>query len=74
MIQVVGADSASVTLRAEATVDRTEFGMTWSPLGMAAHQARGSSPAVSYAHDRLQHGQDKKQPYGVVFLVKGCEK
>ena len=40
VIQVVGADSASVTLRAEATVDRTEFGMTWSPLGMAAHQAR----------------------------------
>ena len=37
--QVVGADSASVTLRAEATVDRTEFGMTWSPLGMADHQA-----------------------------------
>ncbi len=40
VIQVVGADNASVTLRAEATVDRTEFGMTWSPLGMAAHQAR----------------------------------
>ena len=39
MIRVVGVDSTSVTLRADVTVDRTEFGMTWSPLGMAAHEA-----------------------------------
>jgi polyisoprenoid-binding protein YceI len=38
-IQIVAADHKSSTLRAEATVDRTEFGMTWSPLGMAARQA-----------------------------------
>ena len=39
VIRVVGVDSTSVTLRADVTVDRTEFGMTWSPLGMAAHEA-----------------------------------
>jgi polyisoprenoid-binding protein YceI len=39
VVQVVQAASGSVTLRAEVTVDRSEFGMTWSPLGMAARQA-----------------------------------
>ena len=30
----------AVTLRGEVTVDRTQLGMTWSPLGMASKQAR----------------------------------
>ena len=30
----------AVTLRAELIVDRTEFSMTWSPLGMASSAAR----------------------------------
>jgi len=33
------ADQA-VTLRAELAIDRTEFDMTWSPLGMASKMAR----------------------------------
>jgi polyisoprenoid-binding protein YceI len=32
----------AVTLRAEVVVDRTVFGMTWSPLGIAAKEAAGS--------------------------------
>ena|ERR1700729_1279725 len=32
----------AVTLRAELVVDRTVFGMTWRPLGIAAKQATGS--------------------------------
>jgi polyisoprenoid-binding protein YceI len=32
----------SVTLRADLVVDRTVFGMTWSPLGMAAQEATGT--------------------------------
>lgn len=32
----------AVTLRAELVVDRSAFGMTWSPLGMAAKEAAGS--------------------------------
>jgi polyisoprenoid-binding protein YceI len=39
-IEVVQAAPGSVTLSAEAVVDRTKFGMTWSPLGMASSQAR----------------------------------
>ena len=37
----VGPDA--VTLHGEVTVDRTQFGMTWSPLGMASKQARLSA-------------------------------
>jgi polyisoprenoid-binding protein YceI len=40
-IELVDAQPDAVTLRGEVTVDRTAFGMTWSPLGMAARQARG---------------------------------
>jgi polyisoprenoid-binding protein YceI len=40
-IEVVDAQPDAVTLRSEAAVDRTAFGMTWSPLGTAARQARG---------------------------------
>ncbi len=40
-IEVVQVQPDAVTLRGEVTVDRTAFGMTWSPLGMAARQARG---------------------------------
>jgi len=32
----------AVTLRAELVVDRSAFGMTWSPLGMTAKEAAGS--------------------------------
>ncbi len=39
-LEVTG-DNA-VTLRADLEVDRTIFGMTWSPLGMAAKQATGT--------------------------------
>jgi polyisoprenoid-binding protein YceI len=38
-VQVVSATAESVTLRAEATVDRTAFDMTWSPLKIAAPRA-----------------------------------
>lgn len=40
-IDVVDAQPDTVTLRGEVLVDRTAFGMTWSPLGLAARQARG---------------------------------
>jgi polyisoprenoid-binding protein YceI len=33
------ASADAVTLRAEIAVDRTEFAMTWSPMGMAAKTA-----------------------------------
>jgi polyisoprenoid-binding protein YceI len=36
------AGENAVTLRGELVVDRTAFGMTWSPMGMAAKQAAGS--------------------------------
>ena len=36
VVQVVSATAESVTLRAEATVDRTAFDMTWSPMKIAA--------------------------------------
>ncbi len=35
----------AVTLRAELTVDRTAFGMTWGPLGMTAAQATATVKA-----------------------------
>jgi polyisoprenoid-binding protein YceI len=34
-----------VTLRADLVVDRSAFGMTWSPLGMAAKEAASSVAA-----------------------------
>jgi polyisoprenoid-binding protein YceI len=37
---VDGAAPDAVTLRAEVVLDRTRFGMTWSPLRIAARQAR----------------------------------
>jgi polyisoprenoid-binding protein YceI len=38
--EITGEDT--VTLRADLEVDRTVFGMTWSPLGMAAKEAAGT--------------------------------
>ena len=38
---VAEASAEAVTLRAELAVDRSRFGMTWSPLRMAAMQATG---------------------------------
>lgn len=35
----------AVTLRADLVIDRTIFGMTWSPLGMAAKEATGTVAA-----------------------------
>lgn len=40
-IEVAEVQPDAVTLRGKVTVDRAAFGMTWSPLGMAARQARG---------------------------------
>ena len=40
--QIASATSESVTLRAEATVDRTAFDMTWSPLHMTRSEARAN--------------------------------
>jgi polyisoprenoid-binding protein YceI len=40
VVQVVSATAEGVTLRAEATVDRTAFDMTWSPLNMTRPEAR----------------------------------
>jgi polyisoprenoid-binding protein YceI len=42
-VVVEGVAANDATLRAELTVDRTQFGMTWSPLGMASPQARLSA-------------------------------
>ena len=42
---ITDASRDAVTLRAELTVDRSQFGMTWSPLRMAAMQATGSVTA-----------------------------
>jgi polyisoprenoid-binding protein YceI len=42
---VVEASAEAVTLRAEVAVDRSRFGMTWSPLRMAAMQATGAVTA-----------------------------
>jgi polyisoprenoid-binding protein YceI len=43
--EVVDASADAVTLRAGLTVDRSRFGMTWSPLKMASMQATGSVTA-----------------------------
>jgi polyisoprenoid-binding protein YceI len=40
-VDIVAATDEAVTLRSELVVDRTVYGMTWSPLGMAARRARG---------------------------------
>ncbi len=42
---VLQASPDAVTLRAELTVDRSRYGMTWSPMRMAALQATGSVTA-----------------------------
>jgi polyisoprenoid-binding protein YceI len=42
---VAEASAEAVTLRAELAVDRSRFGMTWSPLRMAAMQATGAVTA-----------------------------
>jgi polyisoprenoid-binding protein YceI len=42
---VAEASAEAVTLRAEVAVDRSRFGMTWSPLRMAAMQATGAVTA-----------------------------
>jgi polyisoprenoid-binding protein YceI len=43
--EVVDASPDAVTLQAEVTVDRSRFGMMWSPLRMASMQATGSVTA-----------------------------
>ncbi len=43
--QIIEASPDAVTLRASLTVDRSRFGMTWSPLRMAAMQATGTVTA-----------------------------
>jgi polyisoprenoid-binding protein YceI len=43
--QITQASPDAVTLQAELTVDRSRFGMTWSPLRVAAMQATGSVTA-----------------------------
>jgi polyisoprenoid-binding protein YceI len=42
---VIDASPDTVTLRAELTVDRSRFGMTWSPLRMTSMHATGSVTA-----------------------------
>ena len=42
---LVEAGNDAVTLRAELTVDRSRYGMTWSPMKMTAMQATGSVTA-----------------------------
>jgi polyisoprenoid-binding protein YceI len=46
VVHVVDATADAVTLRAETSVDRTAFEMTWGPLGMTAPEAR----AIVTAH------------------------
>ena len=43
---LVEAGNDAVTLRAELTVDRSRYGMTWSPMKMTAMQATGSVTAA----------------------------
>ena len=42
---LVDTGNDAVTLRAELTVDRSRYGMTWSPMKMTAMQATGSVTA-----------------------------
>ncbi len=37
--EILEASADAVTLRARLVVDQTRFGMTWSPLGVAAKEA-----------------------------------
>ena len=43
--EILTASPDAVTLQAEITVNRSRFGMTWSPLRMAAMEATGSVTA-----------------------------
>ena len=43
---IVAASPGRVTLRAQFTVDRSRFGMTWSPLRISSLQATGSVTAT----------------------------
>ena len=43
--EVVDVSKDTVTLRADLVVDRSLFGMTWSPLGMAAKSAAATVTA-----------------------------
>jgi polyisoprenoid-binding protein YceI len=45
VVHVISATADEVTLHADATVDRTSFDMTWSPLGMASPEARAEVTA-----------------------------
>jgi len=42
---VLEATAEAVTLRAEVVLDRSRFGMTWRPLGIASRQARAEVTA-----------------------------
>jgi polyisoprenoid-binding protein YceI len=44
-VDVVQASPDAITLRAELTVDRGRYGMTWSPMRVAAMHATGSVTA-----------------------------
>jgi len=43
--EIIEASPDAVTLRASLTIDRSRFGMTWSPLRMAAMDATGTVTA-----------------------------
>ena len=43
---IVAASPDRVTLRAQLTIDRSRFGMTWSPLRISSLQATGSITAT----------------------------
>ena len=43
---IVAASPDRVTLRAQFTIDRSRFGMTWSPLRISSLQATGSVTAT----------------------------
>jgi polyisoprenoid-binding protein YceI len=43
--EIVEASADAVTLRASLTVDRSRFGMTWSPMRIAAMEATGTVTA-----------------------------
>ena len=44
-VEIVEASPDAVTLRASLAIDRSRFGMTWSPLRMAAMDATGTVTA-----------------------------
>lgn len=55
-----------MTLRAELAVDRSRFGMTWSPLRMAAMQATGTVTArfIRVLPGTRSHGARAAVPTG----------